>query len=45
MIDEELGNQFIFGTVGLNHKLDVHDTLVCVGKEEDLKKFMSECGG
>jgi len=45
MIDEELGNQFIFSTVGLNHKLDTHDTLVCVGKEEDLKKFMSECGG
>jgi voltage-gated potassium channel len=45
MIDEELGSQFIFSTVGLNHKLDTHDTLVCVGKQEDLAKFEKECGG
>ena len=33
MIDEELGNQFVFNTVGFDHKIDEHDTIVCVGKE------------
>ena len=45
MIDEEMGNQFIFSTVGINHKIDTNDILVCVGKEEDLDRFAKECGG
>lgn len=45
MIDKEMGNQFVFSTVGHNHKIDVGDTIVCIGKEEDLNKFSIECGG
>ena len=39
MIDEELGNHFIFITAGLNHKLDSGDTIVCVGKHDELESF------
>jgi len=45
MIDEEMGNQFIFSTVGIDHKIDTNDILVFVGKEEDLIRFERECGG
>ncbi len=39
MIDEELGHHFIFITAGVNHKLDSGDTIVCVGKYEELEAF------
>jgi len=39
MIDEELGHHFIFVTAGVNHKLDSGDTIVCVGKYEELEAF------
>ena len=39
MIDEELGHHFIFITAGVNHKLDSGDTIVCVGKHEELEIF------
>jgi len=39
MIDEELGNHFIFITAGVNHKLDSGDTIVCVGKYDELEAF------
>jgi len=45
MIDEELGNQFVFNTVGFDHKIDEHDTIVCVGKEQDIYRFQLECAG
>jgi len=39
MIDQELGNNFIFITAGVNHKIDVHDTLVCIGELKKLEEF------
>jgi voltage-gated potassium channel len=45
MIDKEMGNQFIFSTVGLDHNVDTGDILVCIGKESNLEKFIQECGG
>ena len=45
MIDKEMGNQFIFSTVGLDHHVDTGDILVCIGKESDLERFIQECGG
>jgi len=39
MIDVELGNSFIFVTSGLSHKLDSGDIIVCIGKDEDLKRL------
>ncbi len=39
MIDKEIGNQFIFSTVGFNHKVDSGDILVCIGKDEDIDRF------
>jgi voltage-gated potassium channel len=39
MIDEELGDGFIFITAGVNHKLDSGDTIVCLGEEEKLDAF------
>jgi voltage-gated potassium channel len=39
MIDEELGNKFIFITAGINHKLDTDDTIVCLGEKEKLDIF------
>jgi len=45
MIDEELGNQFIFNTAGFDHKIDINDTIVCIGKEQDIYRFKLECSG
>ena len=45
MIDKELGDQFIFSTIGLDHKIDTGDILVCIGKESNLERFTQECGG
>ena len=42
MIDEELGHTFVFITTGINHKLDVGDTLVCIGPKEKLDAFEEE---
>ncbi len=39
VIDHELGKDLIFITEGINHKLDSGDVLVCMGKNEDLKRF------
>jgi len=39
LIDVELGNELIFVTEGFNHKLDSGDTLVFMGKDEDLDRF------
>ena len=37
--DKELGENFIFNSKGINHKIDVGDTLVVMGYSEDLKNF------
>jgi len=42
MIDEELGHAFIFITAGINHKIDVGDTIVCIGDKEKLEVFEEE---
>lgn len=39
LTDKELGDQFIFNSEGINHKLDVGDTIVAVGYEEALNSF------
>ena len=39
MIDKRLSHQFIFVTSGLANRFDVGDTLVCIGYNQDLKKF------
>ena len=44
MIDKEMGNQFIFSTVGYNHKLDIGDILVCIGKDVDVDRFEKDMG-
>jgi len=40
MVDEELGDSFIFITAGINHKLDSGDTIVCLGSPESLDEFV-----
>jgi len=42
LIDEERGHHFEFITAGINHKLDVGDTLVCIGSKEKLFSFSNE---
>jgi voltage-gated potassium channel len=39
LIDRELGDEFIFVTVGKKHKLDSGDLLVFIGRDENLNKF------
>jgi len=39
MIDQELGHNFIFITAGVNHKIDIGDTLVCIGEMQKLDDF------
>lgn len=39
MIDKELGNNFIFITTGVNHKIDAEDTIVCIGDMKKLNAF------
>lgn len=37
--DKELGEEFIFYSSGINHKIDVGDTLVVIGYSQDLRMF------
>ncbi|XOB62861.1 potassium channel family protein [Campylobacterota bacterium DY0563] len=39
IMDKELGEQFIFNTKGINHKIDEGDILVVVGQSAELEKF------
>jgi voltage-gated potassium channel len=39
IMDKELGDNFIFNTKGINHKIDEGDILVVIGKSLDLEKF------
>ena len=44
MIDEELAHSFVFITAGIEHKMDAGDTIVCIGKDDDLRKFEVKIG-
>jgi voltage-gated potassium channel len=39
VVDWELGEEFIFSTTNISHKLDVDDIIVCIGNNNDLEKF------
>ena len=39
MIDRRLSNQFLFITSGLEHQLNIGDTMVCIGYDDDLDRF------
>jgi voltage-gated potassium channel len=39
ILDWELGDEFIFSTTNIFHKLDCDDIIVCIGKDADLKEF------
>ena len=45
IMDKELGDKFIFNTKGINHKIDLDDVLVVVGKNLDLKRFSNYVNG
>lgn len=45
IIDKQMENQFFFGTIGVEHKIVTGDTLICVGKKEDLENFRKSYGG
>jgi len=44
MLDQELGNEFIFFTEGINHKLDFNDILIVLGSKLNIKKFKKYIG-
>lgn len=44
MLDKELGNEFIFFSEGINHKLDFNDILIVLGSKVDIKKFKIHIG-
>ncbi|MGB5867574.1 MAG: NAD-binding protein [Arcobacteraceae bacterium] len=39
ILDKEIQDKFIFYSRGINHKVDEGDTLVLLGKSDDLQKF------
>jgi len=39
MLDKELGDEFIFFSDGINHKIDFDDVIVVLGSKSDIKKF------
>ncbi|MDD5405896.1 MAG: NAD-binding protein [Sulfurovaceae bacterium] len=39
MIDKEIRDEFIFAATNINHKIDNGDTIICIGKDENLAKF------
>ncbi len=39
--DKELGDDFVFYSSGINHKIDIGDTLVVIGYSNDIKKFQN----
>ncbi|MCW8944709.1 MAG: NAD-binding protein [Sedimenticola sp.] len=44
VVDRELGDEFIFASSGLNHKLDAGDVLVVIGAGPALEKLRIEAG-
>ena len=45
IMDKELGDNFIFNTKGINHKIDEGDILVVLGKSSDLKDYKEKLEG
>ena len=39
MLDKELGEEFIFFSEGINHKIDFDDIIIVLGSKADIKKF------
>jgi len=39
MLDKELGDEFIFFSDGINHKIDFDDVIIVLGSKLDIKKF------
>ncbi|MGW8169580.1 MAG: potassium channel family protein [Sulfurovaceae bacterium] len=39
IIDKELGDEFIFAAMNIDHKLDSEDIIICIGRDKDLIKF------
>lgn len=39
MIDRAVSESFLFTTAGIEHQIDAGDTIVCIGKAEDLDRF------
>ncbi|NPA82543.1 MAG: TrkA family potassium uptake protein [Epsilonproteobacteria bacterium] len=42
IIDKERGNNFVFITKGINHKIDAEDILLIIGYKEDIKRFIRD---
>ncbi len=45
LMDKELGDNFVFNTKGINHKIDEGDILVVLGKDDDLERFSNQIKG
>jgi len=45
VVDQRMGESFIFTSKGYNHLLDPGDVLVVVGYDKDIKAFEQEIGG
>ncbi len=45
LMDKELGDNFVFNTKGINHKIDEGDILVVLGKNSDLERFSNHIKG
>jgi len=39
MLDKELGDEFIFFSDGINHKIDFDDVIIVLGSKADIKNF------
>ncbi len=42
IIDKETGNDFVFVTRGINHKMDAGDILVLIGYKDDIYRFIKD---
>lgn len=44
IVDKELGDEFIFFSKGINHKIDAGDIVVVLGSQTDIKKLKIKIG-
>ncbi len=44
MVDRELGDEFVFLSSGLDHKLDQGDVLVVIGHSEEISRLILDAG-
>jgi len=42
MVDKEKGDNFIFKSLGVSHKIDSSDVLICIGELKNLEKFIED---